>query len=108
MPTLTQTARLRGWDAQKAHRGVSLILQPSGPTLVGVIEPVEPETSEFDLAQETRDASVITFAKSDLGSTSIDINSTFKDSAGVYYRVARLLPRHSDVLVKYICEAVNR
>ena len=60
-------------------------------------------------AHETRDESILTFKRSDLGATAIQVGDTFKEEPGTaYYRVTRLVPRPSDVLVKFHCEAVIR
>lgn len=106
--TAVQKQRLIGFDALLKHRGVAFKLQPGGPTFTGIVQPVEPQGGEFQISDETRDESILTFKRSDLGVV-IQIGDTFKEEPGTaYYRVTRLLARPSDVLVKYHCEAVIR
>lgn len=104
--TIFQKARLKGINALLKMRGVLLSHSPSGKSFTAMLDDSAPETSQYSLSDETRNATVVSILKSELGETDVKIGSSFTDAAsGVTYRVTQVGPRLSDILASFVCES---
>lgn len=101
-----QTARTTGFKDQLAKRGISLQLQPSGPSYSFLIEIVPPDPARYTLSDETRDSAILHLLRTDLGAQVVKVGDTFKNitDANVTYRVTRVENSQLNIAVKFHCE----
>ena len=104
--TEVQQARTAGFLEQLARRGLTLQLQPSGPSYQSLIEITQPNPEQYSLSQETRDSAVVHILRTDVASQVINVGDVFKNlSDNTTYRIVRVQNDPLNIAVRFHCEA---
>jgi hypothetical protein len=101
--TPAQKARLLGFNASLIQRGVSLALQDSDSSFTALVQPVVPESGEFSLSNDTREAAKIHILRSAPGIGTVMVGSVFSDSVYLY-RVTKIDDQPANIAVVFFCE----
>lgn len=110
--TATQSARLLGFRANLAMRGVAVTLVPDRGTFSALVEQYQgpSPTSAADsgarvLDAELRGAVRLAILREDLGAAPVSVGDTFRDSENLTdYRVTRIERLGVDVADRFTCE----
>lgn len=100
-----QQARVEGFRAALAVRGVALDLPSANATIRGIVEHGVPDHSEYGLARETAVGNRLHFLRSHLTGIQVKVGSVFRDPvARVTHRVTEVEDDPANVAVVFTAE----
>ena len=103
--TAAQQARVEGFLAALAHRGIALELLPDGTPVTALVEPAEPDQGEFALARETAAASRIHVLRSHLEGLTLGHGRVLREvESRATHRVIAIADSPVSVAVVFTCE----
>jgi hypothetical protein len=101
--TPVQKARLVGFKASLAQRGILLSLQGTELSFNALVQPFVPDGGEFSVSNETRNASKIHVLRDSPGIEQIAVGSVLADSATAC-RVTHIEDTPVNIALVFHCE----